>query len=100
LRYDDLHFDLQNIVTRIAQQENGTSKTLPWHPSQLLHPYQKQLHPAKMEVAKKFTNPEHGRHLSDLICLREEEKMVTRKLQVCYVFRHSEFEGKELHAIQ
>jgi hypothetical protein len=59
----------------------------------------KWLHPAKM-VANKFTNPEHGLHLSGLICLREEEKMVTRKLQVCYVFRHSKFEGKELHAIR
>jgi hypothetical protein len=33
----------------------------------------KWLHPAKM-VANKFTNPEHGRHLSDLICLHKERK--------------------------
>jgi hypothetical protein len=51
-------------------------------------------------VADKFPNLAHGRRLSDLICLREEEIMVTRKLQRCFVYRHSDFEGKELHAVR
>jgi hypothetical protein len=59
----------------------------------------KRLHPAKL-VADKFPNLAHGRRLSDLICLREEEKMVTRKLQTCFVYRHQDFEGKELHAVR
>jgi hypothetical protein len=59
----------------------------------------KRLHPAKM-VADKFPNLAHRRHLSNSICLREEEKTVTRKLQTCFVYRHKDFEGKELHAIR
>jgi hypothetical protein len=51
-------------------------------------------------VADKFPNLAHGWHLPDLICLREEEKITTRKLQTCFVYRHQDFEEKELHAIQ
>jgi hypothetical protein len=58
-----------------------------------------RLHPAKV-VADKFTNLVHGVRLSDLICLREEEKMVSRRLQLCFVFRHGDFEGKDLHAVR
>jgi hypothetical protein len=59
----------------------------------------KRLHPAKV-VAKKFLNFEHGRRLSGLICLRKEEKRVSRRLQLCFVYRHDDFEGTELHCVQ
>jgi hypothetical protein len=60
----------------------------------------KQLHPAKV-VPDKYTNPEHGWRLSGLICLRKkEEKMVLRRLQVCFVYCLDDCEGTELHACQ
>jgi hypothetical protein len=57
-----------------------------------------RLHPAKL-VSDKYTNLEHGRRLSDLICIRQEDKIVSRRLQSCFVYRHGDFEGKELHAV-
>jgi hypothetical protein len=42
---------------------------------------------------------EHGRCLSDLICIRKEDNIVSRRLQSCFVYRHGDDEGKELHAV-
>jgi hypothetical protein len=39
-------------------------------------------------------NLQHGRRLSGFICLREEEKGVLRKLKLCFVFWHADFEGR------
>jgi hypothetical protein len=57
-----------------------------------------RLHPANV-VSEKYTNLEHGRRLSDLICIRQEDKIVSRRLQSCFVYQHGDFEGKELHAV-
>ena len=50
-------------------------------------------------VAAKYPNATARQRLGGLLCIRKEMKKVNHKQIMCYVFRHDEFEGHELHCM-
>lgn len=59
----------------------------------------RRLHPLQL-VQHKFPNAEHQQRLDDLICIRKEIKKVSRRDQMCYVFRHDVLDdNQELHCV-
>lgn len=50
-------------------------------------------------VAAKYPNATARQRLGGLLCIRKEMKKVNHKQVMCFVFRHNEFEGHELHCM-
>ena len=61
--------------------------------------YKKFLHPRAL-VAAKYPNAGKTDVLHGLLAIRQEEKMVSKKMQSCIVMRHNDFDdGQLLHAV-
>ena len=51
-------------------------------------------------VSAKYPNASFNQRLGGLLCIREEIKTVNNKQVMCFVFRHDDFEGVELHCVR
>jgi hypothetical protein len=58
----------------------------------------KFLHPRKL-INDLVINPTSNQRLERLLVIRQEQKTVNRKEQLCVVFRHDSCEGKELYVV-
>ena len=58
----------------------------------------KYLHPAQL-VNDRYPNRTARARISGLLCIRQEEKVVNHKKQICGVFRHPDFEGSEVYCV-
>ena len=58
----------------------------------------KRLHPRK-DIQDKYPNATAQQRLSDLLVIGKATKKVTRRDQEVTMFRHSNFEGKELYIV-
>ena len=59
--------------------------------------YGKYMHPA-IDIADRYPNATAKLQLDDLLAIRKEKKIVKKREQVVVVFRHGDFEGKEILA--
>jgi hypothetical protein len=50
-------------------------------------------------VDTRYPNASADQHLGGLLCIRKQVKTVNRKDVPCFVFRHDDFEGQELHCV-
>ena len=61
--------------------------------------YKKFLHPRKA-VSTKYPNSTKNAVLEDLLVIGQEEKLVSKRRQVCLMMRHDDFDdGQILHAV-
>ena len=58
----------------------------------------KYLHPSKL-VAKTYVNFDKKLKLDKLLCIGKEVKVVNKKEQLCYVFRHEDFPNQLLWTV-
>ena len=58
----------------------------------------KYLHPSDL-VKQTLVNARHNQRLNNLLAIRVEEKKVNRRDQSCVVYRHDQFDGRELHSV-
>ena len=61
--------------------------------------YAKYLHSA-IEIGNRYPNATAKMRVNELLAIRKETKTVKKKEQVCIVFRHDDFEGKEIYAVE
>ena len=61
--------------------------------------YAKYMHPA-IDIADRYPNATAKLQLGDLLAIRKEKKIVKKREQVVVVFRHGDFEGKEIYAVE
>ena len=62
--------------------------------------YKKFLHPRKV-VTTKYPNASKNDVLYNLLVIGQEEKVVSKRRQVCLTMRHNDFDdGEILHAVQ
>ena len=59
----------------------------------------KLLHPSAL-IRQKYVNPERGHRLENLIVVRLEQKLISRKQQLAVVMTHHGFPDVELHAVK
>ena len=57
------------------------------------------VHPSAL-LREKYKNPKRGEKLEDCLVIRKEEKLVSRRQQMCIIFRHDDFPNVELHAVE
>jgi hypothetical protein len=50
-------------------------------------------------VDARYPNATADQRLGGLLCIRKQVKTVKRKDVACYIFRHDDFEGQELHCV-
>ncbi|KAI2490366.1 hypothetical protein MHU86_24206 [Fragilaria crotonensis] len=61
--------------------------------------YKKFLHPRAV-ISKRYPNASKNDVLDNLLVIGQEERMVSRRLQVCLTMRHDDFDdGQILHAV-
>ena len=61
--------------------------------------YKKFLHP-RAAVSKKYPNATKNDVLDNLLVISQEEKLVSKRRQVCLTMRHDDFDdGQILHAV-
>lgn len=54
------------------------------------------MHPRK-EITQKYPNPENGHTMDDLVVVKYEKRIVSRKEQMCIFFRHDDFPNQEIY---
>ena len=87
------------LVLQIAQIENSAMAPKKLGVGAVCEVLLKHVRPRKC-LSDAYPNPEKGERLSGLLAFKQEVKRVSKKDQLCVVFRHDQFPGKELFCVK